>query len=304
MMMYQMSGGGSNSAKTEVVHQTQPKKSKSHRKGHHHQPDAEKPFTDLQVTSQVDPPSSTGHSRPPTPPGERSVDDMFAPLPANTDPRSVPRGLEYLTVVDQLAIRQKVELLEAFTGWETNNKYGVINSAGQSVYLAVEDNDCCTRQCCGPARPFDIDLYDNYRKEVVNIHRPLRCNCCCFPCQELEVCSTTCDRLLGTVQQDWSWWRPQFSLLDGNGERVLRISGPLFTYGLCRDVVFDVLTVDRKTKVGEITKHWTGFSQEAFTKADHFGVTFPLDLDVQIKATLLATTFLIDFMYFENNVKM
>lgn len=63
---------------------------------------------------------------------------MFAPLPANTDPRSVPRGLEYLTVVDQLAIRQKVELLEAFTGWETNNKYGVINSAGQSVYLAVE----------------------------------------------------------------------------------------------------------------------------------------------------------------------
>lgn len=73
MMMYQMSGGGGgNSAKAEVVHQTQPKKSKSHRKGHHHQPDAEKPFTDLQVTSQVDPPNSTGHSRPPTPPGERS----------------------------------------------------------------------------------------------------------------------------------------------------------------------------------------------------------------------------------------
>ena len=36
-----------------------------------------------------------------------------------------------------------------------------------------------------------------------------------------------------------------------------------------------------------------------FTDAQNFGVTFPIDLDVKVKATLLGATFLIDFMYFE-----
>ena len=31
---------------------------------------------------------------------------------------------------------------------------------GQEVYYAKEDTDCCTRQCCGPARPFDINIVD------------------------------------------------------------------------------------------------------------------------------------------------
>ena len=38
-----------------------------------------------------------------------------------------------------------------------------------------------------------------------------------------------------------------------------------------------------------------------FTDAQNFGVTFPIDLDVKMKATLLGATFLIDFMYFEND---
>lgn len=44
-----------------------------------------------------------------------------------------PPGLEYLASVDQLLIQQKVELFEAFTGFETNNKYVIKNSLGQKV---------------------------------------------------------------------------------------------------------------------------------------------------------------------------
>jgi len=40
--------------------------------------------------------------------------------------------------VDQLLIKQQVELLEAFTGFETNNKYKILNSMGQQVYFAAE----------------------------------------------------------------------------------------------------------------------------------------------------------------------
>lgn len=74
------------------------------------------------------------------------------------------------------------KLFVAFTGFETKNKFTVKNSLGQKVYYAVEDNDCLTRNCCGPLRPFDMKILDNYRTEVMHLHRPLACDSCCFPC--------------------------------------------------------------------------------------------------------------------------
>lgn len=50
----------------------------------------------------------------------------------------VPVGLEYLLQVDQLLVQQKPSLLEAFVGWDTNNKYVIMNSANQQVYYAAE----------------------------------------------------------------------------------------------------------------------------------------------------------------------
>lgn len=41
-------------------------------------------------------------------------------------------------MIDKLLVKQVPSLLEAFTGWETNNKYEIQNSAGQRVYFAAE----------------------------------------------------------------------------------------------------------------------------------------------------------------------
>ena len=94
-------------------------------------------------------------------------------------------------MVDQLIIKQQVEILEAFTGFETANKYKVLNSIGQDVFYAKEDTDCCNRQCCGPGRSFEMNILNNQMLEVLHLVRPLRCQSCCFPCclQELEVYS-------------------------------------------------------------------------------------------------------------------
>jgi len=70
----------------------------------------------------------------------------------------------------------------ALLGFETNNKFTIKNSAGQKVFYAVEDTDCCTRNCCGPSRPFEMKILDNYRNEVIHLSRPLACQSCCFPC--------------------------------------------------------------------------------------------------------------------------
>ena len=47
------------------------------------------------------------------------------------------------------------------------------------------------------------------------------------------------------------------------------------------------------TTIGKISKQWSGLVKEIFTDADNFGVAFPMDLEVHVKAIVLAATFLI-----------
>jgi len=214
-----------------------------------------------------------------------------------------PPGLEYLTMIDQLLVHQKVELLEAFTGFETKNKYTVKNSLGQKVFYAGEESDCCTRNCCGPLRPFDMKIIDNFGNQIMNLHRPLACDSCCCPCclQSMEVTAPP-GTIIGVVEQQWSILFPKFAIKDPTGEVILRIEGPFCTSSCCcQDVEFKVLTADGKNQVGKISKQWSGLGKEMFTDADNFGITFPMELDVRMKATMLGACFLIDMMFFEGN---
>ncbi|EDV26189.1 uncharacterized protein TRIADDRAFT_15248, partial [Trichoplax adhaerens] len=230
------------------------------------------------------------------PRGRQSVQWM----PPPQGPPGCPPGLEYLTQIDQLLIHQQVEILELFTNIETANKYAVKNTLGQQVYFAAEDNDCCTLQCCGPARPFELRILDNSQREVIHLSRPYRCSSCCCPCflQELTVESPP-GNTVGFVKQSWSLFTPAFDITDAAGNTVLTIEGPCCPCSCMGDVEFEVKSKDGATKVGKITKQWSGLLKEAFTDADNFGITFPMDLDVKVKATLLGAVFLIDFMYFE-----
>jgi len=66
-------------------------------------------------------------------------------------------------------------------------------------------------------------------------------------------------------------------------------------------VNFKVLSADGINQIGKISKQWTGLVKESFTDADNFGISFPVDLDVKMKASLLGALFLIDMMYFETD---
>uniref|UniRef100_A0A8C5ZRA4 Phospholipid scramblase n=1 Tax=Marmota marmota marmota TaxID=9994 RepID=A0A8C5ZRA4_MARMA len=156
------------------------------------------------------------------------------------------------------------------TGFETNNKYEIKNSLGQRVYFAVEENDCCTRNCFGSARPFTLKVLDNLGREVITLHRPLACSSCCCPCCLQE-----------------------FTIQNEKREDVLKITGPCVVCSCCSDVDFEIKSLDEESLVGKISKHWTGFLREAFTDADNFGIQFPLDLDVKMKAVMLGACFLI-----------
>lgn len=225
-------------------------------------------------------------------------------MPAPPPDPNCPPGLEYLCQIDQLLVHQQVELLEALIGYESNNKYEIKNSMGQRVFFAAEQNDCCTRNFCGAARSFAITIVDNSGREIIRLVRPYRCSACCFPCclQKLEVQAPP-GQVVGYVKQNWHPCLPKFTIQNESEEDILKLHGPCIPCSCCSDVNFELKSLDEGSVVGKISKQWSGAVKEYFTDADNFGVQFPMDLDVKIKAVILGACFLIDFMFFEHTNK-
>ncbi|XP_048857422.1 phospholipid scramblase 1 [Brienomyrus brachyistius] len=212
----------------------------------------------------------------------------------------VPPGLEYLTQIDQILIHQKMELLEVLCGFENNNQYEIKNIMGQTIYKALEETNCCVRNMCGSLRRFNLMIKDNMDQEVMHLVRPWRCTGCCFPCclQELEVQAPP-GTVVGYVVEDWHPILPKFSILGPSRETVLKLDGPCLLFNCCGDVKFELKGKDGQETVGQITKQWGGLLKEILTDTDNFGIQFPMDLDIRMKAVLVGACFLIDFMYFE-----
>ncbi|XP_053315479.1 phospholipid scramblase family member 5-like [Spea bombifrons] len=225
------------------------------------------------------------------------------PEKKNPEPRFlVPPGLEHLSKINQVIIHQQVELLGVFLGTEKSNKYEVKDSFGQKLYFAVEENLYLNKNLCGPMRPFTIRICNNRGHNVITVIRPLRCISCCFPCylQELEVQAPP-GTTAGFIVQKWDPLLPKFTIQNENKEDVLKIIGPYVTFSCLGDIHFEVKTLDENSNIGKISKYWSGFVNDVFTNADNFGIDFPLDLDVKLKAALIGTCFLIDLMYFEQS---
>jgi len=219
-----------------------------------------------------------------------------------------PPGLEYLTQIDQLLIQQKVELLELVTGWETKNKYAVKNSMGQQVFFAKEESTACMRLCCGSGRGFVMHIMDNNQQDVLLLRRRFKCcGGCCWCACAVDVCAyeveaiTPSGERLGIVRQKQTAWKQQFAICNDQDEEILYVQAPCCACSCCSDIDFPVISSSTKENVGNISKQFTGIIKEAFTDADSFGVQFPMDLDVKVKATMMGAVFLIDFMYFEDN---
>lgn len=221
-----------------------------------------------------------------------------------------PPGLEYLCQIDQLLVKQQIELLEAFTGWESANKYKIQNTMGQQVFFAAEESDACSRQCCGPQRSFTIHITDNLNQEIIRVKREFKCCagcpwCACIDALAHEVTiEAPVGQVVGYVKQQQSCIEPRYSIMNAEHQEVLSITGPccIISGPCCQwDQEFIVHSKDGQTEVGKISKQWSGLLREYFTDADNFGVSFPMDLDVKMKAVMLGAVFLIDFMFFEQN---
>lgn len=224
-------------------------------------------------------------------------------MPQVVVPAGLPPGLAYLAGLDEIKIHQQLELLEVLVGWERNNKYQICNNQEQQFMFAKEDTDCMTRQCCGTARPFVMNITDNQGMNLIQLHRPFRCQgsclwCCCL--QEMEIQSPP-GMVVGTVKEIWTCWVPRYKVFDNNQQCIFTIIGECCYCKCCTDVLFRVFEGDSEAEeVGQIVKHWSG-CREMFGHANDFSIRMPGNMDLMKKSLLFGATFLIDFNYFEYN---
>ncbi|XP_033096331.1 phospholipid scramblase 1-like [Anneissia japonica] len=232
------------------------------------------------------------------------------PLGGVTD-FGIPRGLEYLAQIDQVLIHQAVELVEVFSGWESKNRYEIKNTLGQQIYFAMEESSCLMRQCCKQGRGFTMHITDNNGQEVLRGIHPFRCcqGCCC--CADNDYCAmdiiieAPVGNKIAFFRQRKFYCSPRLELLDAHDRPVFDIQAPCCCRmiqcpcGCTDDVEINILDSKSKERVGVISKQWAGVAKECFTKADNFSIQFPMDLDVKMKAALIAGFFLMEMMLFE-----
>jgi hypothetical protein len=235
-----------------------------------------------------------------------------------------------LDALGGLWVRQEVEHFEALTGFETENRYSIFDpravqqgggnggsngggmgggmggmlgvvaggqaeAVGRPLFHAAEESGLVCRCLCGSSRAFKLHIVADDGTPFLRVERPYR-----FYFHALEVVSVADGRVVGRVERKFTFFSRDYALTGPQGEPLLVVSGAWY-----KPWTFDVSRSGGGGggggSVGQISKQWSGVLKESFTDADNFGVTWSPDLSGDEKALLLATVFLIDFMYFEDN---
>ncbi len=196
--------------------------------------------------------------------------------------------MERLTSVQDLAVGQKKEWGEIFTGFEGKNRYVVYDRDGRELFYAVEEpRSVLARIFLKAFRPFAVDVVDPSGNPLLRVERPFT-----FYFHRADILDAS-GRRLGSLERQFSIHQRRYSVVSTRGKEVFELVAPFF-----HPWTFSIHQHGRE--VGSITKKWVGFFKEGFTDADTFGITFPRDWDVELKGLALGGVFLIDFAHFEN----
>lgn len=200
-------------------------------------------------------------------------------------------NLPVLARAPALVIRQQREMLEIFSDFETKNRYAIGLPDGSPAFYAAETGsgawDFITRTALKSRRPFTMRLLDPSGAVALQLDRPWT-----WWFSELHVRDAQ-SQPLGTIDQRFAFFARRFVVLDPTGRELAQLHGPFL-----RPWTFRVLQGGQE--VGRITKQWSGLLREAFTDADTFGVELGPAMDPRLRPLVLAATFLIDFLYFED----
>jgi uncharacterized protein YxjI len=216
---------------------------------------------------------------------ERRIADVVEARPAGSP-------LARLADAERLSIKQQVERLEMWTGFETANQYVVQDGSGRVLFDAAEESGSVQqllgRMFLKALRPFTLHVATADGTPALRMERPFR-----FFFSEVSVRDAG-GRELGTIARQFSLLDKRYLIRAAGAATTYEVLGPLF-----RPWTFKILA--NGEECGVITKKWSGLFKESFTDADQFGIQFPPGITVDCKAVFLGAVFLIDFVHFEEN---
>ena len=196
--------------------------------------------------------------------------------------------MDRLSSINSLIVQQKKEWGEILTGFETKNRYVVMDPSGRELYYAAEEGgSALLRVFLKALRPFELHIVSPDGQTIIRAKRPFR-----FFFHRIDVFDRA-GQIIGSIEKRFSLIRRIYSVMDRNGKEGYQLFGPIL-----HPWTFEIKQDDRF--LGKITKKWSGLLKEGFTDADNFGVSFPADWSVRLKALFLGAVFLIDFVHFED----
>ena len=190
----------------------------------------------------------------------------------------------------RMYVQQVFEMAELF-GLETRNKYRIRDENGRDLLYAAEQQKGVLgflfRQLFGHWRSFEVHFFDAARQPVMRGIHPFRFF---FQCLELR---SRDDRLIGTIERQFSIFTKRFHVHDAQGRVVLEVTSPLWKVW-----TFPFMRGGREQ--ARVAKKWSGLGSELFTDRDNFLVEYlDRDLTADERALVLAAAIYIDLMYFE-----
>ncbi len=196
-------------------------------------------------------------------------------------------------------VEQDIEWLEVISGFETKNKYSItITSLGKNIlgYAYEQSNsliNLISKQLLSNFRPFSILFKDSDENYLLRLDRGFS-----LYFHKLDVGVFNGSKV-GSIKRRFKLMRTLYEIEDRKGRLLLTINGPLTFWFLRFNWTFKI--EKKGEQVGVITKKWKGVLREAFTDGDKFMAEFDHDLSLEEKLLIFGSTFLIDFVHFEDN---
>lgn len=200
---------------------------------------------------------------------------------------------ERLATAGSAVIRQKKELAE-LVGFETRNKYEILDEKGQPLAWCAEKQDgfmgLLARQLLGHWRTFELTFFETDRRPALRALHPFRWF---FQCLEVE---TAEGKPLGRLEQRFAVFSKRFDLHDPSGGVRFEMRSGFLSFW-----TFPVTDAFSGQRVAVIRKKWSGALREIFLDADNFQLelTSP-SLTKDERLLLLAAAIFVDLQYFEN----
>ena len=187
----------------------------------------------------------------------------------------------------ELYVRQEIEHLEVFTGFETQNRYSVRTPTGEQLLYAFEESGLLGRNVLSSHRPLTIHVIDRNNTNVLTASRSFF-----WFLSHLHVSDGTGQRI-GSMQRRFSFLTRKFDLVDATGSVVAEMRGPIFR-------PFTFMVYQQGQEIGRVTKQWSGIGREAFTDADTFKVEVDTSrADQDFSLLMLASAISLDLDFFE-----